>query len=132
MKQTKLVFILALVFLVACSVDVSVLNQTNQTQPVLPEITINITESQQVEENVTQEIPNDKIIKKVIEGKEHTIEVIDVDESGKSCLIRVDGFTDLIDEGETKTINGVLIYVSEVRVMRSATADEDICQMIIG
>ena len=70
--------------------------------------------------------------KKWIRGTTHIIEVIDVTENSDACIIRVDNSTDLIDVGETKTLNGVKIYVSDARIFNSVAEDKDVCELVIS
>jgi len=67
-----------------------------------------------------------------VKGKTYTIEVVDVTEAADACLIKVDGALAIIDEGETKTVDGVRIFVSEVHAFRSQLEDKDVCQIIIS
>jgi len=68
----------------------------------------------------------------MIKGKEYTIEVIDVTEAADACLLRVNGDFVIIDEGETKKINGLRIFVADVRAFRSFLQENDVCQIIIA
>ena len=70
--------------------------------------------------------------KKWIKGATHLIEVIDVTENSDACIIRVDNSTDLIDVGETKTLNEVKIYVSDARIFNSMAEDKDVCELVIS
>ena len=70
--------------------------------------------------------------KKWIKGATHLIEVIDVTENSDACIIRVDNSTDLIDVGETKTLNEVKIYVSDARIFNSVAEDKDVCELVIS
>ena len=62
----------------------------------------------------------------------HVIELIDVDDNERGCLIRVDSSTVLIDEDESTTINNVKIHVLDVRAFKSYSQDNDACQVIIS
>ena len=62
----------------------------------------------------------------------HIIEVVDVTEDSGACIIKVDNSTDLIKVGETKTLNGVKIYVADVRIFNSIAEDKDVCEMVIA
>jgi len=66
-----------------------------------------------------------------INSTKSKVEILGVDEQGKSCLLRVGDVTDVINEGETKTINGVTITVTAAFAMHAAYPTDDSCQMII-
>ncbi len=111
------------------------LNKTNNNQNEA-EIKSEPAESQKYSIlNPTQNnasISSDIPAKKWIKGITHIIEVIDVTENSDACIIRVDNSTDLINVGETKTLNGVKIFVSDVIIFNSLTEDKDICELVIA
>jgi hypothetical protein len=71
-------------------------------------------------------------ITKTVSGVEHTIEVLDVTEAEDACQVKVDDTTAIIDEDETKTINGVQIGITDVRAIHAQLQDVDVCQVSVG
>jgi len=134
----KLLFLLALLLIVACAplpieeVPEEV-NETVEEQEIVPK-----------EVPVEEELPKiditggnitlnkNEAITAVIKSKEYRIEVIDVTEQADACLIKIDDVLTLIEEGDTRTVNGLRIYVAEVRAFRSFTEDRDICKLVIA
>lgn len=77
-------------------------------------------------------IAKNTIAKKTVKGTVHTIEVIDVTEQEDGCLVNVDGIVDLVNVGETKSINGVKIFIADAYAIRSFGEDKDVCNMVVG
>jgi hypothetical protein len=71
-------------------------------------------------------------ITKSVSGVEHVIEVLDVTENEDACQVKVDDVTAIVDEDETKTINGVQIGITDVRAIHAQLQDVDVCQVSIG
>jgi hypothetical protein len=71
-------------------------------------------------------------ITKTVSGVEHTIEVLDVTENEDACQVKVDDVTAIIDEDNTKTINGVQIGITDVRAIHAQLQDVDVCQVSVG
>lgn len=103
---------------------------TKQNKTEVKNQTSNIIINLPLAANVT--LPKNVIAQKMIRGTMHTIEVVDVTEDGLGCLIKIDGMIDVVDKGQTKTINGVYIFVSDARIFRSQLEDKDVCQLIIS
>ena len=99
-------------------VVVPTVNVTNATQPSVTE--------------PDNPVSKNKVYKREIKGITHTIEVIDTTSDGTGCLLKVDGMPALIDEGETSVVNGVRIYVSEVRVFNDYLQEKDLCELVIS
>ena len=122
---------IALLFLIACSPSFeSTQKVIEKPINVSKNITANITKPVNITANNTLLKP--KIIKKEIKGVTHIIEVSDVSSDGESCLLKVDGVPILIDEGEQGIVNGVKIFVSEVRVLHDYTQENDLCELVIS
>jgi hypothetical protein len=47
------------------------------------------------------------------------------------CLIKVDSSTVFIDKDKSETVADIKIHVLDVRAFRSATQENDACQVII-
>lgn len=106
-----------------------------ESSAALPILQENITEAAKEAVRITTSnvtLSNGITAKKISKGVEHIIEVIDVTTDEDGCLIKVDGTTDLINKGQTKIINGIRIYVADVRSMHSALEDKDLCQLVIA
>lgn len=71
-------------------------------------------------------------IKKIINGVEHSIEVVDVNEDATRCQIKIDDISTMLDIDSTKTINGLQMGVTDAEAMHSQLQDNDICQISIG
>jgi len=82
-------------------------------------------------EVVTEPLP-DTVLPPPPKPKRAYIEVIDVNEAGDKCIIRVGDTITSIDEGELKLVNNVYIYVAEVEAMHSSSKDNDICEIVVG
>ncbi len=103
------------------------ISESNKEEKILESQNYHLIDSTQTNASISSSLP----AKKWIKGKYHIIEVIDVTEGSDACIIKVDNSTDLIDVGETKTINGVKIYVAEARIFNSMIEDKDICELVI-
>jgi len=71
-------------------------------------------------------------IARLIDDTDHTIKMIDVANLGDSCGFEVDGSTVWIDVGDTETVHGVSLAVTEARAINNELSDGDICKVIIG
>ncbi|HME87287.1 MAG TPA: hypothetical protein VKE88_02650 [Candidatus Nanoarchaeia archaeon] len=71
-------------------------------------------------------------ITKTVSGVEHTIEVLDVTENEDACQVKVDDVTAIIDEDETRVVNGVQVGVTDVRAIHAQLQDVDVCQVSVG
>lgn len=157
-KVIFILWIISLFFLSACyqivyETDQSIIdlsNKTNETNKTANNAEVNVISEQKTNESkesvktaeqkyqiidpaesnasVSSNLP----AKKWIKGATHIIEVVDVTEDSNACIIKVDGISDLIKVGETKTLNGVKIYVAEARIFNSMTEDKDICELVIA
>ncbi len=63
---------------------------------------------------------------------EHEIVLVDVSDDSDKCGISVDGTTQWVSQGSSKTINGVEVGVTDAIVIHSATQDTDTCQVNLG
>ncbi|MBW2999784.1 hypothetical protein KY339_03855 [Candidatus Woesearchaeota archaeon] len=73
-----------------------------------------------------------KTLTRVVEGVEHEIEVIDVNDAEDMCGVSVDGQVVWIDTGDKATINGVNIGVTQAVAVHSQLEDTDICKVNVG
>lgn len=141
----KSVFLVLLILLTACTTAPSPINITNTTN-VKVNVSTNTTivSVSIINKSITPAIndsdifstnfsinKNSKVMKKVM-GTEHVIEVLDVTENADACLIKVDGVVDLINNGATKVINGVRIFVAHAYAFNSFAEDKDVCQLVIA
>ena len=69
---------------------------------------------------------------RTISGVEHTVVLADVNEDEDKCGITVDGSTLWVDDGDTETINGVEVGVTDAIDVHSAGKDTDVCQVNVG
>lgn len=130
-KEHKILILLFILFLTACSIfisqNVGAPEIKNQSKILISNETIPVTSTLT---NVS--LTNNTIMKKTIKNTEHTIEVLDVTENADACLIDVDGTTVLINKGETRKINGIYIFVADVRTFHSQLQNNDVCQLVIA
>ncbi|HLC46998.1 MAG TPA: S-layer protein [Candidatus Nanoarchaeia archaeon] len=73
-----------------------------------------------------------KTLTRTIGGVEHEIEVTDVNDNENMCGISVDGDVVWIDKGQTQTINGVTIGVTDAVAVHAQLQDVDICKINVG
>ena len=69
---------------------------------------------------------------KAVAGTDHTVLLTDVNEAEDKCGISVDGTQVWVDKGDTTTINGVEVGVTDAIVVHSAAKDTDVCQVNVG
>ncbi|MFC1691163.1 S-layer protein [Nanoarchaeota archaeon] len=73
-----------------------------------------------------------KTVTKTIDGVNHEVTMVDVTDEQDSCGIDVDGDVVWIDTGNTKTINGVTVGVTDAKAVHAQLQDTDICRVNIG
>ncbi|MEM4369040.1 MAG: hypothetical protein QXU88_01800, partial [Candidatus Woesearchaeota archaeon] len=71
------------------------------------------------------------VVTKTIAGVDHTVSLTDVNEDADKCGLSVDGTVAWIKKGETKTVNGVTIGVSDAIAVHKESG-KDVCQVNIG
>lgn len=69
---------------------------------------------------------------KTVDGVDHDIEVYDVNDQATSCGVKIDGVLVWLDKGETQTINGVQVGVSDLKTVHAQLQDVDVCQLNVG
>jgi len=69
---------------------------------------------------------------KAVGGVTHTIVLQDVNEDEDKCGILVDDTLAWVDRGQTKTVNGVSLGVTDAIVVHSAGKDTDVCEVNLG
>lgn len=128
----KLSLFLIFLFLVACAPQFESTQKVTEKPADTTAVktnTTNITKS--VIPKINNALPKNKMITKIIGGQTHIIEVVDVTSDGSGCLLKVDGIPTLIDEGETATVNGLKIFVLEVRALRDTLQQNDLCEILV-
>lgn len=60
------------------------------------------------------------------------VKLIDVDADGTACIFDVNGKTAVVNERDTKTVNGYRIWVKEAHPLNSEARDEDKCEALIS
>ncbi|PIN86175.1 hypothetical protein COV19_06165 [Candidatus Woesearchaeota archaeon CG10_big_fil_rev_8_21_14_0_10_44_13] len=73
-----------------------------------------------------------KTIKRTVSGVEHEVEVTDVNDAENMCGVSVDGDVVWIDKGNTQTVNGVTIGVTDAVAVHAQLQDVDICKLNVG
>ncbi len=73
-----------------------------------------------------------KTLTRSIGGAEHEVEVTDVNDNENMCGVSVDGDVVWIDVGQTQTINGVTIGVTDAVAVHAQLQDVDICKINVG
>ena len=65
----------------------------------------------------------------LVDGVEHTMEVLDITEAEDACQVKVDNIIAIIYNGETKDIGGVQIGVEDVIGVHTPLQDKDVCKL---
>lgn len=73
-----------------------------------------------------------KTLTRTIGGTEHEIEVTDVNDNEDMCGISVDGDVVWIKKGQTQTINGISVGVTDAVAVHAQLQDVDICKINVG
>ncbi|MBD3313936.1 hypothetical protein GF345_05835 [Candidatus Woesearchaeota archaeon] len=73
-----------------------------------------------------------KTLNRIIEGTEHEIEVMDVNDDEDMCGVSVDGDILWISKGSSREINGITIGLAEAVAVHSELQDTDICRLSLG
>jgi hypothetical protein len=60
------------------------------------------------------------------------VKLIDVDAEGTACIFDVDGKIAVVEERDTKEVNGYRIWVKEAHRLNSEARDEDKCEALIS
>jgi len=127
MKIILFLFIL----LAACTQQVPVLDEVKETDVPETNKTINVTVNPDISSKNFTLTKNNSTMKK-INNVDYRIEIIDVTEAADACLIKVNGELVIINEGSTRKINGLRIFVADVKAFRSQTEDNDVCRLVIA
>jgi len=73
-----------------------------------------------------------KTLTRTVGGVEHEIEVSDVNDDEDMCGVSVDGDVVWIKKGQTQTINGVSVGVTDAVAVHAQLQDVDICKINVG
>jgi len=71
-------------------------------------------------------------VTKTIDGVDHTIKMIDVNNEATACGFEVDGSTVWIDKDSTETVNDVTLGVTDALAVYTEHYDGDMCKIFIG
>ncbi len=71
-------------------------------------------------------------VTKTIDGVDHTIKMIDVNNDADACGFEIDGSTVWIDKDSTETVNGVTLGVTDALAVYTEHYDGDMCKVFIG
>ena len=82
--------------------------------------------------DTTRWMTQDEPLTREIAGGKHTFVLADVNEDENKCGISVDGTIQWVDVGQTKTVNGIQIGVTDAIVVHSAGKDTDVCEVNLG
>ncbi len=82
--------------------------------------------------DTTRWMSQDEPLTREISGGSHTFVLVDVNEDEDKCGISVDGTIQWIDVGQTKTVNGIQLGVTDAIVVHSAGKDTDVCEVNLG
>jgi hypothetical protein len=82
--------------------------------------------------DTTRWMTQDEPLDREIGGAKHTFTLVDVNEGEDKCGVSVDGTVQWIDKGQTKTINGIQIGVTDAITVHSAGKDTDVCEVNLG
>ncbi len=67
------------------------------------------------------------------DGVEHTVRMVQItDEAQPACGLEIDGSIRWLDKGDTYTSGGLTVGVHDVRPIRTADFDSDICKISLG
>ncbi|MBI4144827.1 hypothetical protein HY493_01315 [Candidatus Woesearchaeota archaeon] len=80
----------------------------------------------------TRWLIQDEPLTREIAGAKHTFVLADVNENEDKCGISVDGTVQWIDIGQTRTVGGLQIGVTDAIVVHSAGKDTDVCEVNLG
>lgn len=80
----------------------------------------------------TRWLIQDEPLAREIAGARHTFVLTDVNENEDKCGISVDGTVQWLDVGQTKTVGGLQIGVTDAIVVHSAGKDTDVCEVNLG
>ena len=61
-----------------------------------------------------------------------SVQLIDVDTQGTACIFDVNGKVAVVNEKDTKTVNGYRIWVKQAYPLNSQAKDEDKCDALIS
>jgi hypothetical protein len=71
-------------------------------------------------------------VTKEVNGVEHSITMIDVNQDADACGFSVDGSTIWIDKDDTRTVSGVTLGVTDALAVYTELRDGDMCKVFIG
>lgn len=147
---TAMIISLMVIFLlVSCSVKTEKLNQTlngsnlmnqssnqtlksNITAPKRNLTYINLTTPEPPAYNTSKKKKNSTQAVAPRPSADSFVKIIDVDEAGTSCILSINGKTDVIYRGSSDTVDNITVNVLDVVAVHSQLASNDQCQLAIS
>jgi len=105
--------------------DLVIVDAINELGSVIDEITF-------VEGDIVLWMMENETYTATIDGREHEIYMIDVNQDANACGLVVDGSTIWIDVSEVRKVNDVAIGVLDAIAVLPPSSGEDVCKLAIG